>query len=63
MGREGFETEANCLSVASELERLCALSLSVICCFSSGVKVERALPVALTVAVAEGGQALLEYGP
>jgi hypothetical protein len=60
MGKDGLETEANDLSVASELERLCALRLSVIWRRSWEVKVEIALPVALTLAVAEGGSAMLE---
>lgn len=60
VGREGFEAEANDLSVARELERLCARRLSVIWRRSEEVRVEMALPVALTLAVAEGGQALFE---
>lgn len=60
VGSEGFETEAKDLSVASELDRLCALRLSVIWRRSEEVRVEMALPVALTLAVADGGQALFE---
>lgn len=60
VGSDGLEAEANDLSVARELERLCARRLSVIWRRSEEVRVEMALPVALMLAVAEGGQTLLE---
>lgn len=54
LGCEGLEVEAKVLMVASELDRLCALRLSVIWRRSEEVKVEMVASVALTLAVKWG---------